>query len=181
MMKFNGKSVITKLAQPGILIAIGAFSRLIPHPANFAPITAMALFGGVYLTKKQALTLPIAAMILSDFFLGFDSVPMRLSVYGSFILAVLVGFWVKNHKNPKHIIFASILSSILFFIITNFAVWAFGSMYPKSVTGLMQSYFFAIPFFRNSVLGDLFYSGVFFGIYNLLLNSSPRVALAQKP
>jgi hypothetical protein len=165
MTKFNGKSLISKLAQPAGFILIGAFARLIPHPANFAPIAAMALFGGVYLNKKQALILPILAMIASDIFLGFDSLSMRLSVYGSFLLTVFVGFWIKNHKSFKNIVLASILSSILFFIITNFAVWAFGSLYLKTVDGLMQSYFFAIPFFRNTILGDLTYSGVFFGGY----------------
>jgi hypothetical protein len=167
-MKFNGKSLITKLTQPAIFIAIGAIARIIPHPANFAPITAMALFGGVYLNKKQAFTLPIIAMILSDFVIGFDSLPMRLSVYGSFLLAVLIGFWVKNHKNAKKIIIASLFSSILFFVITNYAVWAFGTMYPKSISGLMDCYLMAIPFFRNTILGDLFYSGAFFGSYEFV-------------
>lgn len=180
MMKFNGKLLISKLAQPLTFIAIGAISRVIPHPANFAPISAMALFGGVYLNKKQALTLPILAMILSDLFIGFDSIPMRLSVYGSFLISVFIGFWIKNHKSSKNIVFASLFSSILFFVITNFAVWTFGSMYAKSLTGLGECYLLAIPFFRNTVLGDLFYSGSFFGVYNLLLNISPRAALAQK-
>ena len=185
-MKFNGKSVIINLTQPVTFIIIGAVSRLVPHPPNFAPIAAMALFGGVYLNKKQALTLPIAAMVLSDLFLGFDSVPMRLSVYSSFLLAVFVGFWIKNHKNSKHIIFASLLSSIFFFVITNFAVWAFTNMYPKNITGIFEAYFYAIPFFRNTILGDLFYSGAFFGGYEFVkkfverLNISPRVALARK-
>ena len=180
MIKFNGKLLISKLREPAILIAIGALSRVIPNPANFAPITAMALFGGVYLNKKQALTLPILAMILSDFFIGFDSIPMRLSVYGSFLISVFIGFWIKNHKSSKNIVFASLFSSILFFVITNFAVWAFGTMYLKNLTGLTECYLLAIPFFRNTILGDLFYSGAFFGVYNLLLNSVPRVALAQK-
>ena len=181
-MKFNGKSLITKLAQPAGFIFIGAFARLIPHPANFAPISAMALFGGVYLNKKQALTLPILAMILSDFFIGFDSIPMRLSVYGSFLMAVFIGFWVKNHKNPKYIFFASLLSSVLFFIITNFSVWAFTGMYPKNMAGLFETYVYAIPFFRNTILGDLSYSGVFFGGYGLVkklinrLNTAPLLA-----
>jgi hypothetical protein len=140
----------------------------------------MAIFGGVYLNKKQALTLPILAMILSDSVIGFDSLPMRLSVYGSFLIAVFVGFWIKNHKDSKHIILASLFSSLLFFLITNFTVWAFGTMYAKSISGLAECYYLAIPFFRNTILGDLVYSGVFFGVYGLLLNSAHRVVLAQK-
>ncbi|HUC94919.1 MAG TPA: DUF6580 family putative transport protein [Candidatus Saccharimonadales bacterium] len=170
MTKSNGKLLITKLAQPAVFVAIGVFSRIIPHPANFAPITAMAIFGGVYLNKKRALTLPIAAMILSDLVIGFDNLPMRLSVYGSFLLAVFMGFWIKNHKDSKHIIFASLLSSILFFVITNFSVWVFGTMYAKSVSGLAECYYLAIPFFRNTLLGDLMYTTVFFGSYELLVS-----------
>ena len=179
MIKFNGKLLISKLTQPLTLIAIGAISRVIPHPANFAPIAAMAIFGGVYLNKRQALTLPILAMIFSDFFLGFDSVPMRLSVYGSFLLTVLIGFWIKNHKNSKNIIFASLFSSVLFFVITNFSVWAFGSMYPRSISGLMECYLMAIPFFRNTILGDLTYIGVFFGSYELLASFAKKKSLAR--
>jgi hypothetical protein len=180
-MKFNGKSLISKLTQPAIFIAIGAVSRIIPHTANFTPITAMALFGGAYMSKKQALTLPILAMVISDFVIGFDSLPMRLSVYGSFILAVFIGFWIKKHKNSKHIILASLFSSILFFVITNFAVWAFGTMYPKSISGLMECYLLAIPFFRNTILGDLFYSGAFFGGYKFIQNLLKNKYLALEP
>lgn len=176
-MKFNGKSLISKLTQPAIFIAIGAISRIIPHPANFAPITAMALLGGVYLNKKQALTLPILAMILSDLFIGFDSIPMRLSIYGSFLISVLIGFWIKNHKSTKNIVFASLFSSILFFVITNFAVWAFGTMYLKNLTGLGECYLLAVPFFRNTVLGDLTYTTVFFGSYEFLKSFSKKKRL----
>jgi len=140
----------------------------------------MALFGGAYMSKKQALTLPILAMVLSDFIIGFDSLPMRLAVYGSFLLIVLMGMFIKKQINAKNVIFASFLASILFFIITNFAVWEFGHLYSKTIEGLMQSYFFAIPFFRNTVFGDLFYNGIFFGAYNLLLNISHPLALEQK-
>jgi hypothetical protein len=180
-MKFNGKSVITNLAQPAGIIIIAALARLIPHPANFAPISAMALFGGVYLGKKQALILPLAAMFISDLFIGFDSFPMRVSVYGSFILAVLIGMRLKRHKNPKYIASASLCSSILFFLITNFAVWAFTNIYPKNVAGVIESYTYAVPFFRNTILGDLFYSGAFFGGYELLRSLLRNKDLALEP
>jgi hypothetical protein len=179
MIKFNGKLLISKLAQPLTFVAIGALSRVIPHPANFAPITAMALFGGVYLNKKQALIFPVLAMVLSDFVIGFDSLPMRIAVYGSFMLAVLIGFWIKKHKSTKNIIFASLTSSILFFVITNFAVWAFGTMYLKNSTGLIECYLLAVPFFRNTILGDLTYTTVFFGSYEYLKLLSKKKCLAQ--
>jgi len=156
------KHLLKKLVTPTTFVLIGAIARIVPHLPNFAPIGAMALFGGAYMSKKQALTLPILAMILSDFVIGFDSLPMRLAVYGSFLLIVFLGMFLKNRVNTKNTILFSLASSILFFVITNFAVWAFGSFYPHTLTGLTESYFFAIPFFRNTFFGDLFYTGAFF-------------------
>lgn len=164
------KKLISKLIQPITFILIGAAARVLPHPANFAPIAAMALFGGVYLGKKQAFIIPFAAMIISDVFIGFDSVPMRIAVYGSFLISVLIGLWLKNHKNAKNIILGTLLSSAIFFSVTNFAVWEFGSMYPKSLAGIFECFTLAIPFFRNTILGDMFYSGAFFGGYEFVRN-----------
>lgn len=171
--------MISKLIELSTFILIGVLARILPHPANFAPIAAMALFGGTHMSRKQALILPILAMILSDFVIGFDSLPMRLTVYGSFFVMVLIGFWLKKHKNTKNVILASLFSSVLFFVLTNFSVWAFGTMYPKNSAGLVQSYVFAIPFFRNTLLGDLLYSGIFFGGYELV-NTFLRGASLQK-
>src|SRR3990167_4540221 len=100
------------------LIFLGAFLRVLPHPANFAPIAAVALFGGAYLPKKYALVLPLLAMVVSDFFLGFDSWTSRLSVYGSFLLIGLVGLWIRRHKNVWTVIGSSLLGSVLFYLIT---------------------------------------------------------------
>jgi hypothetical protein len=177
------KYLLKKLVTPATFVLIGAVARVIPHLPNFAPIGAMALFGGAYMSKRQALTLPILAMILSDFVIGFDSLPIRLAVYGSFLLIVIMGMFLKNRVCAKNTILFSLGSSILFFVITNFAVWAFGGLYPHSFTGLTECYFLAIPFFRNTLFGDLFYSGAFFGGYELISNrvfkTSPRAALRQ--
>lgn len=164
------KKMFSKFIELALFVSVGTFARILPHPANFAPITAMALFGGVYLNKKKALTLPVAAMVLSDIVLGFDSLGMRLTVYGSFLAVVGIGFYIKRHKNLKNIVLASVASSILFFLTTNYAVWALGSLYPKSLIGLVECYTLAIPFFRNTILGDLTYTGVFFGGYEFLIN-----------
>jgi len=181
-MAYN--NLLKKLATPTTFVLIGAVARVIPHVPNFAPIGAMALFGGAYMSKKQALILPILAMIFSDFIIGFDSLPMRLAVYGSFLLIVLAGMFLKNRVNIKNTILFSLTSSILFFVITNFAVWAFGGLYPHTFTGLTECYFLAIPFFRNTLFGDLFYIGAFFGGYNLILNKvlkiSPLLAWRQR-
>ena len=167
-------------------IFLGAFIRVIPHPANFVPIAATALFGGVYLNKKQALILPIAALFLSDIFLGFDSWVSRLTIYGCYLAIGLIGLWIRNHKNVFTIVGASLSGSILFYAITNL-VWLYpAKMYPHTLAGQLASYSNALPFFRNTLLGDLFYTAAFFGIYELVKyfygykSQSPSPVLAGK-
>jgi hypothetical protein len=150
-----------------LLIAFAAVSRFMPHPENFTPIAAMALFGGVYFDKRYAFVIPLVAMIVSDYFIGFhNTIPY---VYGSFVLTGVIGIWLKNHKNVGWIVGASLSSSVLFFVITNFGVWVTGG-YPQNFGGLVECYVAAIPFFRNTVLGDLLYVGVLFGLYESALH-----------
>jgi hypothetical protein len=167
---------------PILIIVIAVLLRLVPHPANVAPIAAMALFGGVYLDKKYAFLLPLSAMFISDLFLGFHaSMPM---VYASLILTGLIGMWLKQHKSVPTVLFASVGSSILFFLLTNMNYWYATSLYPKTVEGFIQSYIMALPFFRNSLLGDLFYTGVFFGGYEFIkmtvFGMHPKIAARKK-
>lgn len=146
------------------LIILGISARLLPHPANFAPIGALALFGSLYLPRRWALIVPLGALMLSDAIIGFYSPKMMISVYLSFALVDLIGLWVKKHKNFRTILGGTLLGSTLFFLITNAAVWGFGTMYTLDFSGLIQSYQMALPFFRNSLLGDLFYTGVLVGV-----------------
>lgn len=141
--------------------------RLLPHPPNFAPIAALALFGGVYLNRKYALLVPLAAMFFSDYFLGFSEFWVTFSVYLSFFSIGLIGLWLKSHKKLPNIVGASLLGSVLFFALTNFAVWAATPWYTKDLAGFIQCYLLALPFFRNTLLGDLFYVGTMFGLYEL--------------
>jgi len=151
-------------------IFAGIILRLLPHLPNFAPIAAMALFGGIYLNRKYALLVPLVALLIGDIFIGFYNPWIMFSVYGSFALIGLLGLWLKKHKKLPNIIGASLFSSILFFLITNFAVWAVPySFYPHTWQGLMQSYIMGLPFFRNTLMGDLFYVGMMFGLYELAL------------
>lgn len=141
--------------------------RLLPHEPNFTPIAAIALFGGVYLNKKYAIVLPIAAMILADLFLGFtQSTPY---VYLGFLLTGLIGLWLRTHKTFTNVVLGTLVSSVLFFLITNFGFWLTFSLYPKTFAGQMEAYIMALPFFRNSLLGDLFYTGLMFGSYELVV------------
>ena len=155
----------------GALIRILAHFHYIVYIPNFAPIAAMALFGGVYFTnKKYALIIPLAAMIISDIFIGFYNPWILVSVYGSFLLIGLLGLWLKKHKTMPNILGASLLGSVGFFLITNFAVWAVPhSLYPHTLQGLLNSYMMGLPFFRNTILGDLFYTGIMFGLMEAVL------------
>jgi hypothetical protein len=149
------------------LIFVAALSRLLPHPDNFTPIAAMALAGGVYLDKRFSIFVPMAALFISDIFVGFhNTMPF---VYGSFVLIGLLGMWLKSHKTLVLIIGTTLLGSLLFFVITNFGVWLTGGgwFYPKTWQGLIDCYVMAIPFFRNTLTGDLLYTGVLFGLFEL--------------
>lgn len=150
-----------------IFILIGTVLRLLPHPPNFAPILAIALFGGVYLSRKIAFTLPIIAMVISDIFIGYYEPLVMVSVYGSFILCTILGFWLKKNKKWYTIGGGAIISAVLFFLITNFAVWAFTPWYAKTFSGIIQSYLMALPFFKNTLFSSLFYVTLFFGAYEL--------------
>ncbi len=156
-----------------VLIALAALSRLIPHPMNFAPITAIALFGGVYFNGKFSPILPLAALLISDLFLGFYE--GIIWVYGSFLLVVAVGLLIRKYKSISVVFGATIVGSLLFFVITNFGVWQSGMFYTKDFTGLVECYTAAIPFYRNSVMGDLFYVTVMFSVYELVLKYLPKV------
>ena len=161
------KIQIAEAAIAVLLVLIGVGSRLLPHPPNFTPITAIALFAGFYLSKRTAFVLPIAAMLISDIFIGYYQFSLMAVVYGSFLLCVFLGFWLKKNKKWYTIGGSALLGAVLFFLITNFAVWAFTPWYAKTFAGLIQSYFMALPFFKNTLLGNLFYVSVFFGIYEL--------------
>jgi hypothetical protein len=151
-----------------IFILMGISLRLLPHPPNFAPIAAIALFGGVYLSRKISLALPILALLISDIFLGFYQFSLMVFVYGSFLLCVFLGFLLKKHKEWYTVLGSSLLCSLIFFFLTNFAVWTFTSWYPKSFSGITQCYLMALPFLKNTAIGDLFYITVFFGTYELV-------------
>ncbi|MFH4967377.1 DUF6580 family putative transport protein [Gaetbulibacter sp. M240] len=137
-----------------LFILVAAIIRLFPHLPNVTPITAMALFSGVYFSnKKLAFAAPLLAMAISDIFLGFHTI--SIFVYAAFVLVGIIGM------TSKKMSFTSILlSSISFFIITNFGVWLIG--YPKTLDGLIECYTLAIPFFRNSLIGDFFYAAVMY-------------------
>jgi len=147
------------------LIFAEAASRLIPHPPDFTPITAIALFGGAYFAKRWlAFLVPLTSLFLSDLVLGHFAGPY---VYGSFALIVCIGFLLRTRRKPLAIGTAALASSVLFFVVANFGVWLSGFLYPRTAAGLVACYVAAIPFFRNMILGDGFYTVVLFGGFTL--------------
>lgn len=160
-----------------ILIAIiGAASmRLIPHWPNFTPVAAIALFSGAHINKRSlAFLIPLAAMFVSDLILGFHST--MIAVYAAFGITVVAGILLTNRIKAGNVVLASLFSSVIFYLITNFGSWISGMMpYPKDFTGLMQAYAAGIPFFNNGLLGDLFFSTVLFGGFYLIGLRFPKL------
>lgn len=143
----------------GAIVILAVVARLIPHAPNFAPIGALAIFSGAKVKNKLAWMIPISAMMISDIFLGFHkTIPF---VYASFIIASFIGSMIKKDKWHT-LALASLTSSLIFFIVTNFGVFVTGTMYAKNVSGLMQCYIMALPFFRNTILSDFIYTFSFF-------------------
>lgn len=159
-----------------LLVIFTVASRLMPHPANVAPIAALALFAGTtgraMPTKAGRLTAiiaPLAALFMADIFIGFYTWQVMISVYVGFAVTWLLGILVRRYYSWPMIMGASVGGSIIFFLLTNAAVWAFTPMYAKTLAGLIQSYTLALPFLRNSLLGDLAYNAIFFGAYELAI------------
>ena len=166
------------------MIAIAVIGRLVPHMPNFAPVTATALFCGAYLSRRQSFVALAVILLASDYLLlyikpfggtSFDQAyaPWMLYhstlpyVYASFAISAAVGWWVKSRRDSGYVVAAALFCSVQFFLISNAGVWMAG-MYERGLDGLMQSYTMALPFFRGTVLGDLFYTSVFFGGFELV-------------
>jgi hypothetical protein len=157
------------------LAVAAAASRVVPHPSNFSPMAAVALFGAATFDhRRSAILVPLGALLFSDLLLhlthlagwqthwGFYS--GQWVVYACALVTVGIGFLLRRRRTAPAIALATLSSSLVFFLVTNF-VWAYGpdSLYPKNLQGLMASYTAALPFFRNSLAGDAFYSTLLFG------------------
>ena len=152
-----------------ILIAILAFSRLIPHPPNFTPLLGMAVFAGAMLDKKLlAFMVPLLAMFLSDLVLGFHS---SISIiYFAIMLNVVIGFLLVSKFTYLRGLVALFSGAFIFFIVTNFAVWLGSSMYSQDINGLISCYIMAIPFFQNTLLSTVMYGLGAFYLFDLFEN-----------
>lgn len=144
------------------LIGFGVVSRFLPHPSNFTPVVGIAIFASYYFGLRYSTVAVLAIMLLSDIFIGFYHWEMMAVVYGSMLAASAIGS-LTTKPTAVNVFMKTLGSSLLFYLVTNWAVWQFGTMYEKSLSGLMQSYMMAIPFFKNSLAGDIFYTSVLFG------------------
>ncbi|MBI2982517.1 MAG: hypothetical protein HYY44_09570 [Deltaproteobacteria bacterium] len=159
------------------LVVAAAVSRLLPHPPNFAPIMAIALFGGAYFSRRSSLIIPLAAMFLSDLLIGFHD-QMAL-VYLSFVLVVLMGWTLAENRTVSRVAGRAVAGSLLFFVMSNFGVWLAGTIYSRDLSGLLSCYVAAIPFFQTQLLGDALYTLTLFGGFALMEKWVRSVRLAS--
>lgn len=148
-----------------VIVALAAF-RLLPHPPNLSPIAAMALFAGAHFADRRlAFIVPLVALMLSDLWLGFHS--SMLFVYAAFAMIVTLGFLLRERKRLLPIMGLALIGSVLFFLVTNFGAWLSHSIYPHTAQGLLAAYTAGLPFFQNTLLGDLLFTAVLFGGFYL--------------
>jgi len=162
-----------------VLIAI--IMRVIPHPWNVTPIGAMFLFSGATFKRRlDSLLVPLAALIISDYAVIHILYGGRFSwinpyTWTGFLLVGLIGWILRNRISYTSIIAGSLAGSVVFFLVSNFGVWMGGKLYPMTSSGLAACYIAGLPFFRNTVIGDLVFAGVMFGSYQLITHRHEAV------
>ncbi len=159
------------------LVAFGIIMRLVPHPVNLAPIGAIALFAGAVMPRKLSWWLPLSIMIVSDLILGTYS--SMLFTWAAFLLVTLFGMGLRHKSNWLRIPVGALGASIIFFIVSNFGVWLQGQMYAPTLAGLVLCYEMALPFLRNTLIGDLAYSTLLFGIFATAAKTVPQLKTAK--
>jgi len=159
------KSGLAGAALFALLLGLDVVMRLVPHSPNFTPIAASAIFAAFLFGRKIGAVLPVAALAATDLVIGGYDWRIMSVVYLSLAAPALFGGWMRNRLSPAPVLLSSVAASATFFLTTNFAVWFFGDWYGRTAQGLVQCYVSALPFFRNSAAGDLFWSVTLFGGY----------------
>jgi hypothetical protein len=167
------------------MIVLAALTRVLPHPPNFSPVEAIALFGGAYFASRRwALIVPLAGMLLSDLVLAALRGGLYTSHLGSsafwlvylcIAASTVLGFGLRGKVGGARVLGYSLAGSVLFFLVTNFGVWLGSSLYPQNAGGLMAAYIAGIPFFQWTVLGTLCYAALLFGGFALLRRQVPAL------
>ena len=157
-----------------LLIVAAGMSRLIKIAPNITAVGAMALFAGAYFqNKKLAYAVPLITVFLTDLIIGFHRI--MIPVYVSFVITVFIGTLIAERKNFFTIAAGSLASSIIFFLVTNLPFW-FGNQYTWDLAGAIESYTLALPFFQNSMIGDLAFNAILFGGFELARRRIPALA-----
>ena len=159
-----------------LIIVFGFLSRIVVHTPNFTPILSLALLGGMYLKGRQAVLVPLALMVITDFFIGFYGSEM-IFVWGCIVSISVLGMWLKERKSFLNVASSSIFSAVAFYVVTNFGSWLV--LYPHTMDGLRQCYILAIPFFRSTLISTVAYSLVFYAGYEWALKRSQGTVLAR--
>ena len=147
------------------LILILVFSRLIPHPPNFTPIIATAILGSYFFDNlTKSIFVILISMLISDFFIGFHS--NMFFVYFAMLLIIILHFSLSIKLNYKNLLVYGFIASFIFYLTSNFGVWLMGNMYAKNLSGLIQCYILAIPFFKNTLISTFIYMYPVFFFYN---------------
>jgi len=162
------------------LVLFGMLMRLLPHAPNATPIVAIAFVSSLYLGKQWSIILPFAALLLSDLIIGLYDWKIMLSVYGSFALIGCLSWICRRHNSFLPIGISVIGSSLVFFLITNGAVWLFSPWYAKTISGLLYSYELGLPFLRNMLVGDTAYTLVLIGVFEIAYTISTVKRFAIK-
>ena len=180
-LKFNPQTLVLIA-----IIFLASISRLIPHMPNFSPIGAISLFGAAFFKQKwKAFLIPVLSIWISDLFINniiyadyyptftwfYNGYHWQVMSYGAIILFGLILF--KNKLTILHLGLGGLGAGMLFFIISNFGVWINGLMYSKDLSGLLNCYIAGIPFFKGTILGNLFYIPIIFGTYTIVQKRFP--------
>lgn len=158
-----------------ILIVMGFMMRLIPHAPNVVPVAAIAIFSGAYLNKKIVPWVPLAIMMLSDIVIGLHDI--FIYTWGAFIIAGYMGMWLREKRTPVRILGISVSSALVFFVISNFGVWI--NWYPHTIHGFIDCYVKALPFLRNTMIGNVVFASLLFGLYELARRLAEKTRFAD--
>lgn len=156
----------------GLILAV-AITRFLPHPPNFSPVMAVALFGSaVFANRYIGFTVALLAMVVSDFFLGMHStLPF---VYASMLLAAFLGNLLRENRSVLRIVATTMAGSVLFFVVTNLGVFIMQDLYAKNLQGLGECFAMALPFFQNSLAGDMVFTAVLFSMHHVFVTAPER-------
>ena len=173
--KENGSRIDLRAALITGIVIVAAALRILPHPSNFTPIGALALFGGAnFSSKRAAVAVPLLSLMAGDVFTGFHK--LMIWVYASFFLSVVIGFWLRRGKSVPRVGVATLAGAIQFFLITNFAVWVTSTgSYALNSRGLAACYVAGLPLFWNTLAGDALYVALLFGSMALVEKRFPSL------